>query len=62
MKSLGQKLQQCSGLLGTRDLTQWEEEFLQGVMDRTEGGTSTSAVTDKQAGVIERIYAKHFAG
>lgn len=60
MKSLGQKLEQLSGLLGTRDLSEWEEGFVSNVTERCRDG-DTRQLTEKQAEVVERIYAKHFA-
>lgn len=61
MKSLGQKIQQCEGLLGTSDLSAWEEGFLQGVVERTSKGADTTSLTAKQVDVIEKLHAKHFA-
>ena len=61
MKSLAQKIQQCEGLLGTKDVTAWESDFLQSVIDRSNGGRDTTRLTEKQAEVVERIYGKHFA-
>lgn len=61
MKSLGQKIKQLDGLIGTKDVTDWESEFLQSVVDRSNCGNDTTRLTHKQVEVAERIYAKHFA-
>lgn len=60
MKSLGQKLEQLSGMLGTRDLSAWEEGFVSNVCEQC-GDGNTSRLTEKQVEVLERIYGKHFA-
>lgn len=56
MKSTAQKLEQCSGLIDTKDVTPWENEFLSSVCAR-----GPDRLTDKQVEVLERIYSKHFA-
>lgn len=61
MKSLAQKIKQCEGLIGTRDVTDWEGEFLQSVVDRSSAGEDTTRLSPKQVEVVERIYSKHFA-
>jgi hypothetical protein len=61
MKSLAQMIKQCSGLIGTKDATDWESDFLRSVVDRSGNGEYTPRITEKQAEVIERIYKKHFA-
>jgi len=48
------KAQVC-GLIGTKDLTQWETEFAESIEHRV-------LLTDKQAEVLEKIWRKHFAG
>jgi hypothetical protein len=61
MKSLGQKIQQLDCLIGTKDVTAWESEFLQSVVDRSDCGNDTAKLSAKQVEVAERIYEKHFA-
>lgn len=48
------KAQVC-GMIGTKDLTEWETEFAESIEHR-------QALTDKQAECLERIWKKHFAG
>lgn len=61
MKSLGQKIKQCEGLIGTGDVSAWEAEFLQSVVDRSNSGEDTTRLSPKQVEVVDRIYGKHFA-
>ena len=61
MKSLGQKVMQLSGLLGTEDLTPWEEEFVDSINDRTKAGKDTTGLSEKQAEIVERLWRKNFA-
>ena len=48
------KVQVC-GMIGTKDLTTWEQEFAESIEHR-------AVLTDKQLEVLEKIWAKHFAG
>lgn len=61
MKSVGQKIQQLEGLLGTTDVTAWEGEFIAGIVERTENGAKTTRLSERQVDVIDKIYDKHFA-
>ena len=58
MKSLKQMLVLCLGLVGTKDINDWENGFLEGLSDTQD----TSTLSSKQVDVIERIYKKHFSG
>jgi hypothetical protein len=62
MTSLNNMVKRISGLAGTNDVTGWEDEFIESVVARTDGGNDTSALTEKQVAVVERIFNKHFAG
>lgn len=61
MVSVGTMVKQLSGMLGTDDLTDWEKEFVESVVLRSNDGTLTDRLSSKQAEVIERIWSKHFA-
>jgi hypothetical protein len=61
MKSLGQKIKQCGGLIGTPDVSEWEGNFLESVLERSGDGADTTRLSEKQVEVVERIYSKHFA-
>lgn len=62
MASLNTMVKQCAGLIGTGDVTPWEDQFLQSVVERTAQGDNTTSLTEKQVDVLERIHAKHFEG
>lgn len=59
--SVGTMLEQIHGLLGTGDLTEWEQDFVRSVWGWSKEGKDTTLVTEAQLGVVERIYRKHFA-
>lgn len=61
MKSLGTKIQQCEGLLGTKDVNEWQDNFLRNMLDLTNGGADTTRLSPKQAAIVEQIYERHFA-
>lgn len=61
MVSIGTKIEQLAGLLGTHDVTEWESRFIESVYAWAERGKRTSGLTEKQIAVIERIWEKHFA-
>jgi len=59
--SVGTKLQQLHGLLGTNDLTPWEQGFVRNVYDATGGGAHTSILSGNQVEKIDDMWTKHFA-
>lgn len=61
MKSLGQQIKQIAGLLGTRDVNDWETKFITGIVQLTDNGDNTKYLSPARIDVIERIYRKHFA-
>lgn len=62
MTTLNTMVKRVSGLLDTKDLSDWEDEFIHSVVEKTKGGDNTSSLTEKQIDVLERIHNKHFAG
>lgn len=62
MTSLNTMVKKCAGLVGTKDVTPWEDQFLQSVLEKTGDGNNTTSLTEKQIDVLERIYGKNFAG
>lgn len=62
MASINNMVKKCAGLIDTRDVTAWENEFLQSIVETTDAGDNTSMLTEKQVDVLERIYTKNFAG
>lgn len=62
MASINNMVKKCSGLLGTKDVNDWEERFLSDICERTDDGDNTSMLTERQVESLERIYSKHFEG
>lgn len=60
--SIGTKVKQIAGLVGTKDLTRWEADFVIDILRWTERGNNTTVLSEKQIEVVLRIYNKHFAG
>ena len=58
MKSTQQMAEQCTGLIGTRDVSKWETEFLISVDQQIKDGRMLS---DKQIDILGRIWAEHYA-
>jgi hypothetical protein len=59
--SIGSKVEQIEGLLGTGDLNAWEHTFVTDIVARYKAAGSDSRVlTEKQVDVIDRIWRKHF--
>lgn len=59
--SIGTMIKRISGLLGTKDLTEWEQGFVSGAVEKTRNGDQTTGLSPKQVEIIERIHDKHFA-
>ncbi len=52
----------CLSGLSVKDLSEWEQEFVKSVVQRTRRGEDCSKISEKQMAIIDRIYSKHFAG
>lgn len=61
MASLTTMVKQLSGLVDTKDVSDWENDFLQSIMRSTGEGDNTTVLTEKQIDVVERIFKKHFS-
>lgn len=61
MVSVGVMVKQLGGLLDTEDLSDWENEFVGNVVDRTQEGEVTGTLSERQVTTVERIWRKHFA-
>lgn len=60
--SIGAQLEQLDGLRGTKDLSEWEANFVANMVVRyVAAGKSTTALTDRMVEKIEQIWTKHFA-
>lgn len=60
MKSVNSMVKQLHGLLDTQDLTPWEQSFVASVWSRSEEGTNTTRLTERQIETVPSIYSKHF--
>lgn len=61
MASLTTMVKQLSGLVDTKDVSDWENDFLESIMRSTHDGDNTTVLTEKQIDVVERIFKKHFS-
>lgn len=60
MASVGVMIKTIKGLLGTKDITDWEENFIEDISEKTQDGRNTTTLTEKQVESVERIYQKHY--
>jgi len=60
MKSLGAMVLQLAGMVGTKDLSKWETDFVCSVGRRTADGEHTGCLSERQIDRIEELYRKHF--
>jgi len=60
MKSLGAMVRQLAGMVGTKDLSKWETDFVRNVAHRSDGGEHTAFLTERQIDHIEELYKRHF--
>jgi hypothetical protein len=58
MRSLGKQIELLQGLVGTKDVSDWESNFIASVFRHK---NDTSCLTEKQVEIIERLHDKHFA-
>lgn len=54
-------LEKVEGLVGTGDLSRWEEEFVESLVSRREQGDTLTDLSAKQVEVLDRLHGKHFA-
>jgi hypothetical protein len=59
--SLGNKIKQLGALVGTKDVSEWENDFISSVVGWSDNGQNTRSITEKQINVIDRLYERHFA-
>lgn len=62
MASLNVMVKKCAGLVGTKDVTDWEDDFLKNIVQRTKEGDDTTSLTEKQIDVLTKIHDKNFEG
>lgn len=59
--SIGTMVKQVCTLAGTKDVSEWEDRFVQSIDEQTNCGERTSGLSTKQVEVVERLWRKHFA-
>jgi hypothetical protein len=61
--SIGTMIIRISGLHGTKDVTEWENDFIRSIVEKYNARDKSKAMelTQKQVEIIERIHDKHFA-
>ncbi|ADG20358.1 conserved hypothetical protein [Paraburkholderia atlantica] len=57
--STTEMIQRLAGLLGTNDLTEWEQGFVRQLDEIRSAGRVTS-LSDKQVDRLDELHAKHF--
>lgn len=55
-------VKRVAGLAGTKDVSDWEDQFITSIVRQTREGADTSSLTEKQVEVLERLHGKHFEG
>lgn len=60
--SIGTMIEQIDGLRDTRDLTEWEQGFVTGILERyLQAHKDTRWMSSKQVDIVDRIWRKHYA-
>lgn len=62
MKSITQQIRSLEGLLGTDAIGEWETQFIENIVRRTDSGRFTRILTEKQIDKIDQIHRDHFGG
>lgn len=61
MTTLNTQVKRVAGLLDTKDLNDFEQNFVASINRQTNEGNNTSSLTEKQIDVLERIFNRHFS-
>jgi len=59
MTSTTTMIRRLSGLLDTRDLSEWEQQFVRSLVEKLDAGRVTS-LTERQVETLERLHGRHF--
>ena len=52
-------IRRLSGMLDTRDLSEWEQQFVRSLVEKIDAGRVTS-LTERQVETLERLHGRHF--
>lgn len=58
--TIGHMLETIDGLRGTKDINQWEDDFITSCMSTYGDRKLSTHLSDKQVEIIDRIFHKHF--
>jgi hypothetical protein len=61
MVSIHNMLKRIAAMVGTKDLTDWESDFIRSIQDRTANNAGTLTLSSKQIECLQKIFNKHFA-
>ncbi len=53
-------IRRLEGMLGTKDLSDWEQGFVETLVAKLEAGRVTQ-LTERQVETLERLHGRHFA-
>lgn len=53
-------IRRLEGMLGTKDLSEWEQGFVETLVAKLEAGQVTQ-LTERQVETLERLHREHFA-
>lgn len=59
--SIGNMIKSIAGMLGTGELSTWEQSFVRSVAEQSGEGADTAKLSDKQVEMVDTIFRKHFA-
>jgi len=59
--TIWQMLSSLHGMLGTKDLSSWEQDFVRNCYDTVQHNKDTSQLSDKQVEIIHTTFEKHFS-
>lgn len=59
--SIGNMVKSIAEMLGTPDLSAWEQSFVRSIAEQSNQGADTSKLSEKQVEIVDTIFRKHFA-
>lgn len=60
MLSTTQMIRRLEGMVGSKDLSDWETGFVESLVEKVDAGAVTK-LSEKQVDTLERLHNKHFA-
>lgn len=60
--TLGNKIRQLQGLVGTKDVRPQDGKFIVSMMNLSEGGKKTSHLTGPQVEYLNNLWTQHYGG